>query len=105
MRDSAEQGAVRGQIQKTTGASASRPLKRLRAIVLPLIVLMTMASRQICRAQDTAAPLAAEHNPGNQNQRSKRDDSSIQPQGQGRMFGIVPTYGLVEAGAQPPPLT
>jgi hypothetical protein len=66
---------------------------------------MTMASRQICRAQDTAAPLAAEHNPGNQNQRSKRDDSSIQPQGQGRMFGIVPTYGLVEAGTHPPPLT
>jgi hypothetical protein len=69
------------------------------------MVLVTMASAQICRAQDTAPPLATDRNPGNQDQRSKRDDSSIQPQGRGRMFGIVPTYGLVEAGTHPPALT
>ena len=34
-----------------------------------------------------------------------KGDSSTQPPAHGRMFGIMPAYGLVEAGEQPPPLS
>jgi hypothetical protein len=63
--------------------------------------MMIVATAQICRAQDAAPPPAGDKG----TQGHKRADSSAQPQGQGRMFGIMPTYGLVAAGSQPPPLT
>jgi hypothetical protein len=60
-----------------------------------LAVLMAILSNaQICRAQETAPSPA-----------TNKKDSSTKPQGQGRMFGIMPAYGLVQAGEQPPPLT
>jgi len=60
-----------------------------------------MTSAQICRAQDAAPPPVANKD----TQGHKGTDSSTRPSGHGRMFGVVPAYGLVEAGMQPPPLT
>ena len=60
---------------------------------------MMMTSAQVCHSQDSAPPSSKDA------QGQKRNDSSTQPSGHERMFGIVPAYGLVEAGAQPPPLT
>ena len=79
-------------------------------IVLPLILkmmilMMIMASAQMCRSQDAAPPPVADKNPGDKDQGQKRTRSSTKPPGQGRMFGVMPTYGLVDAGTQPPPLT
>lgn len=65
--------------------------------------LMMMTSARVCHSQDSSA--ATDKDGASQNPAHKRVDSSTQPSGQGRMFGIVPTYGLVEAGMQPPPLT
>ncbi len=76
------------------------------AIVLPLIWLMMVTSAQICRAQDAASPSAPNNDAAaGQNHARKGTDSSTQPSGQKRMFGVMPAYGLVEAGMQPPPLT
>ncbi|MGH9504461.1 MAG: hypothetical protein ACRD20_16540 [Terriglobales bacterium] len=58
----------------------------------------------MCRAQDSP-PAAADKDHASQDQEHKRTDSSAQPSGHGRMFGVMPTYGLVEAGMQPPPLS
>jgi hypothetical protein len=79
-------------------------------IVLPLILMMIMTSAQICRSQDAAPPSVedkspGDKNPGNKDQGQKRAGSSTKSQGHGRMFGVMPTYGLVDAGTQPPPLT
>ena len=98
MTNSADQREFLREIQRTTGAYASLPLSRSLVVVLSLI-LMLATSVQICRSQDAAPP--AEKS----NQDQKRADSSTQPSGHGRMFGIMPAYGLVEAGTQPPPLT
>jgi hypothetical protein len=64
---------------------------------------MVLASAQICRSQE--APPSAADKDRDRNPAQKRSDSSTQPSGQGRIFGLMPAYGLVEAGAQPPPLT
>lgn len=57
------------------------------------VLTMIMTNAQISRAQDATPPPAVE-----------KKNSSTQPQGRERMFGIMPAYGLVEAGEQPPPL-
>jgi hypothetical protein len=72
-------------------------------VVLVFTLMMVVGSAQVCRSQD--APPATDKDAASQNQAQKRADSSTQPSGQERMFGIVPAYGLVEAGMQPPPLT
>lgn len=64
-----------------------------------LTVMLTGAT--FCRAQG-APPL-----PDSQNQSSTRtrSGSSTEPSGEERMFGIMPAYGMVEPGQQPPPLS
>lgn len=74
------------------------------AFVLALILGMLVAGAQVCRSQD-APPQPPADKGGDQNQGQKQSDSATQPAGHGRMFGIVPTYGLVEGTRQPPPLT
>jgi hypothetical protein len=73
------------------------------------IAVMIMAmSTQVCRSQDAplpTAPSATDKTSAARNQGQKRADSSAQPSGQERLFGILPGYGMVEPGAQPPPLT
>jgi hypothetical protein len=76
-----------------------------RAVV---ILMMLGVSVQVCRSQDAPlppAPSATDKDPVVRNEGQKRADSSAQPSGQERMFGILPGYGMVEAGTQPPPLT
>jgi hypothetical protein len=117
-------------VLKMPGASGSRPRRlsaliakchrSLRAlgrelpanrfalvIILPLIFIFAMlvTSAQICRSQDAAPPSATDKDHAEQDRGQKRADSSTQPSGQERMFGIMPAYGMVEAGRQPPPLT
>jgi hypothetical protein len=65
--------------------------------------MMTVTSAQLCRSQEP--PATTSKDGASQNHEQKRADSSTQPSGQERMFGIVPAYGLVEVGTQPPPLT
>ncbi len=72
-------------------------------MVLAFSLMMMMTSAQVCQSQD--APAATDQDGASHNQAPKRVDSSTQPSGQQRMFGIVPAYGLVEAGMQPPPLS
>ena len=74
-----------------------------RAIVTTLIFMMMVTSAPVCRSQDV--PSATDKDGAGRNQTHKRADSSTQPSGQERMFGIVPAYGLVEVGMQPPPLS
>jgi len=77
-----------------------------KAIVL--IVTMTATSAQICRAQPAPlpqAPSATATDPAAPNQEQKRTDFSAPPSGHERLFGILPGYGMVEVGMQPPPLT
>jgi hypothetical protein len=70
------------------------------------LILTTMAtSAQVCRAQDAPPPTATDKELAAQNQTQRPADSSTQPSGQGRMFGLMPSYGMIEAGRQPPPLT
>jgi hypothetical protein len=79
-----------------------------QAIVSCLIVTMTATNAQICRAQEAPlpqAPSATATNPAAQNQEQKRTDFSAPPSGHERLFGILPGYGMVEAGMQLPPLT
>jgi hypothetical protein len=68
---------------------------------LSLILTMLTASGQICRAQEAPAPSPTDKEVAVQN----HADSSVQPSGQARIFGLLPRYGMVEAGRQPPPLT
>src|SRR5882724_7816115 len=99
---------------KTTGASGSLA-RRLNAclsnfnpsllVALPLCVTMIVTSARICHSQDAAPSSAPNKDLASQSQAPKRVDSSTSPSGQGRMFGIMPAYGLVEVGMQPPPLT
>jgi hypothetical protein len=51
--------------------------------------------------QDVAPPQVADKDPQGQ----LRAASSSQPQGEERMFHVMPAYGLVNAATQPPPLT
>jgi len=74
------------------------------AIVPTIILMMTVTSAQLCRSQEPP-PATTSKDGASQNHEQKRADSSTQPSGQERMFGIVPAYGLVEVGTQPPPLT
>jgi len=120
--------AVLNSLRKMSGASGSLP-RRLNAllpkfnrllrassrelpanlfglaIVPSLILTMMLTSAQICHSQDAPAPATADKDVATQNQAQKRADSSTQLSGQGRMFGLLPAYGMVEAGRQPPPLT
>jgi hypothetical protein len=66
---------------------------------------MLVMSAQLCHSQDASAPPLAGEGAADQKQASKRTDSSSQPSGQERFLGILPGYGMVEAGRQPPPLT
>jgi hypothetical protein len=70
-----------------------------------LILLTMMASVPNCLSQDTASPSVADKDSKDKNHAEKGADSSAKPPGQERMFGIMPAYGLVEVGMQPPPLT
>ncbi len=63
---------------------------------------MLLTSAQICRSQE---PPSAADKDRDQNPAQRRSDPSAQPSGQGRIFGLMPAYGLVEASQQPPPLT
>ena len=69
------------------------------------MVAMILTSAQPCRSQDAAPPAAKDNNPADQNPAPKRADSSTQPSGQGRVLGFLPSYGMVEPGKNPPPLT
>jgi hypothetical protein len=88
-------GALQHKIAGLPPASGTELLAKPSALVavLALIMMMIMTSAQVCRSQDLA-PAS-----------DKRADSSTQPSGQERMFGIVPAYGIVEVGMQPPPLS
>src|SRR5689334_3851335 len=94
---------IHREIQKTTGAFVSPPFSR--GLAPALLLTSMMMSAPICRSQDTAPAADANQQKRSADQHPKREGSSAQPPGQERMFGIVPTYGLVEAGMQPPPLT
>jgi hypothetical protein len=61
---------------------------------------MTCVSVPVCRSQDAPLPPA----PSATDQGQKRA-ASVQPSNQERVFGILPGYGMVEPGIQPPPLT
>ncbi len=110
------------EVQKTAGESGSlvRKLSAFRQRVsrgelpakafaleamLPLILMLTIISPQVCRSQDSAPPPATNKDGADQNQGRKGADSSTQPSGRERMFGIMPAYGIVEVGTHPPPLT
>src|SRR6266849_3752486 len=112
---------IQFEVQKTAGGSGSLPrkLSAFRQCVsrrellakgfaleamLPLILMLIMISPQVCRSQDSAPPAAANKDGADQNQ-GRGADSSTQPSGQERMFGIIPAYGIVGVGTQPPPLT
>ncbi len=112
---------IQFEVQKTAGGSGSLPrkLSAFRQCVsrrellakgfaleamLPLILMLIMISQQVCRSQDSAPPAAANKDGADQNQ-GRGADSSTQPSGQERMFGIIPAYGIVGVGTQPPPLT
>lgn len=99
MTDSAKRREVRITNQKTTAAYGSLPLNRSLAVVLPLICMVIVTFVQVCHSQDATPPSEKS------SQGQKKANSSTQPSGQERMFGIVPAYGLVEPGMQPPPLT
>jgi hypothetical protein len=75
------------------------------AVVSLLIVTTLVMSAQVCRAQNAPAPPATGNDAADQNQAPKRTDSATQPSGQDRVLGILPGYGMVEVGMQPPPLT
>ncbi len=62
----------------------------------------------VCHSQDAplpTAPSATDRDPASRNQNRKPTDSSAQPSGEARLFGILPGYGIAAAGANPPPLT
>ena len=85
-------------LRASSEGDASRRLPVALAVLL--LAMLPLTSPQSCLAQDGRQSSAAGKDQG-----QKQTDSSTKPQGQGRMFGIVPAYGLVEAGMQPPPLT
>ena len=93
--------AVPNSSRRTSGASGSLPFRLSASLILTMLVM----SAQLCRSQDGSAPPRAGEGPADQKQASKRTDSSTQPSGQERVLGILPGYGMVEAGRQPPPLT
>jgi len=69
---------------------------------------MMVGSAPVCRSQDAplpTAPSATDRDHGARNQQQKQTDSSTQPSGEERLFGVLPGYGIVEMGSQPPPLT
>jgi hypothetical protein len=66
---------------------------------------MLVTTAEVCRSQDASAPPHTGKDPSDQQQAPQRTDSSTQPSGQERVLGILPGYGMVEAGRQPPPLT
>jgi hypothetical protein len=101
--------------RKTTGAFALSPRESadLRAgsegdvnrpfpvtVGVLLLAVLPLTSPQICLAQDGRQPSAADKDRG-----PKQTDSSTKPPGRKRMFGLMPAYGVVDAGLQPPPLT
>lgn len=77
-----------------------------RAFFLSLILMIAMRA-QVCRAQDATPPSSTDKDRARQDQgqKQKKTDSSTQPSGEERMFGIMPAYGLVQVGMQPPPLS
>ena len=68
--------------------------------VLLLLAILPMISPRICLSQDGPQSSVAD-----QGQGQKQADSSTKPAGQKRMFGMMPAYGVVDAGLHPPPLT
>jgi hypothetical protein len=73
---------------------------------LTIVILTVLAmSAQVCHSQDTPASSAADKDLAAKNPGQKAGDSATQPSGQDRVLGILPGYGMVEAGRQPPPLT
>jgi hypothetical protein len=83
------------------------PVRRLPAKLrawgtrLSLISAMLAGGAQICRAQEASAPSSTEEGAAAQSHSA----SSPQPPGQSRILWLVPSYGMVEPGTQPPPLT
>lgn len=90
---------LKPKVVRTIGAYGSLPGK-----LLILVWLFTIPP--ICRSQDSPPPAAinTKEAGADKNPAQKRTDSSTQPSGQRRMFGVMPAYGLVEVGMQPPPL-
>ncbi len=64
---------------------------------------MVVLLAPLCCAQD--APQPPSSNSPSQSSNQKPVDSSTQPSGERRLFGLMPSYGMVEAERQPPPLT
>jgi hypothetical protein len=77
------------------------------ALVMAVFLILTMrvTSAQVCSSQDAPPPSTTDKAAAAQNQTQKPTDSAAQPSGQGRMFGLLPAYGMVEAWRQPPPLS
>src|SRR4051794_16934853 len=94
--------SVQRQAPKTTAASASA---RKSKQFFPLIVFVGFAMMFTCVTFSRAQGAPSPSDPKNQNSNQKRSDSSPQSAGEDRMFGIVPAYGMVEVGTQPPPLS
>jgi hypothetical protein len=85
-------------------SSSKRSATRLSLrSLLVMAVIVGTTTVPLCQSQDASPPTAADKTV-EQSQVPKRN-SSTEPQGQKRLFGIMPAYGLVPAGMQPPPLT
>jgi len=91
---------VQRKLSKMTASSGSA---RRPYTFLPLIFVVIAMTGPICHSQDAQPPVAADAQ--HQSATQKPADSSTQPSGERRMFGLMPAYGMVEAGRQPPPLT
>jgi hypothetical protein len=87
---------------QTLGKDTSASLLAMLVAAVLILTIMT-ASSQVCRSQDAPPPSVAAKD-ADQRQGQKRD-SATQPPAQTRLFGIMPAYGMVEVGMQPPPLT
>jgi hypothetical protein len=86
------------------GSGRERPARLFGLVVLPGIMMLMMSS-PFCRSQDTASPPVADKAGGDSTQQQEQAGSSVKSQGHEKMFGIMPAYGVVGAGKQPPPLT
>ena len=67
--------------------------------------MLLLTTPQVSRSQDSPPATNTKEAAADKNPAQKRTDSSTQPSGERRMFGLMPAYGMVEAGMQPPPLT
>jgi hypothetical protein len=71
--------------------------------MIALMIGLMMMSAPFCSAEDAPSPETGD--PKNETPTQRPANSSTQPPGERRMFGLMPAYGMVEAGRQPPPLS